>query len=58
MLGIENGRHGIAGTLAWPGRSCKTMGRRLPVDWDGDEAGGGYMTKDVADLFDEARQLT
>lgn len=54
LINIENGRYGIAGTLAWPGRYCKAMGRRLPIEWD-EEAGGYFMSKEIASLFAAAR---
>ena len=39
---IPNGRYGVAGVLAWPGRYCAAVNRHLPVRWKGgsDDSGG------------------
>ncbi len=33
QVSIPNGAHGVAGVLAWPGRHCAPMGRKLPRSW-------------------------
>lgn len=57
-LGIPNGKYGVAGVLAWPGRHCKAVGRTLPTEYeegpDG-ESGIYWMNPDVAALFVAAR---
>lgn len=40
MLAIPNGKHGVAGVLAWLGRHCLKVGRRQP---------------EIAELFGAAR---
>jgi hypothetical protein len=52
-LEIPNGRYGLAGVLAWPGRYCTAVGRTMPVQWV--EGGSYWMTPDVAALFQKAR---
>jgi Family of unknown function (DUF6416) len=47
-LGIPNSRYGLAGVLAWPGRYCNALGRRLPTRHDDD---GYWMEPEVARLF-------
>ena len=59
MLAVPNGKYGIAGVLAWPGRYSLGMGRALPVEAeDGDGEGGAnyWMTDDLAALFSAARK--
>lgn len=53
-LEIPNGRYGIAGVLAWPGRYCLKMGRWLPVSWSEDE-GVYWMEPKIAQMFAEVR---
>ncbi len=56
QLEIPNGRFGLAGTLAWPGRHCAAVARKLPVRWRELEDDSEYwMTAEVADLFRSAR---
>ncbi len=52
-LGIPNGRYGLAGVLAWPGRYCAAVERSLPVHWV--EGGSYWMTAEMASLFRRAR---
>lgn len=57
-LDIPNGKYGIAGVLAWPGRHCKAVGRHLPIGMvEGDPTTGAKysMATDVAALFSKAR---
>lgn len=56
-LGIENGAHGIAGIVAWPGRWSRKLGRVFPITTDGREDGGTdySMTAPTAELFTRAR---
>jgi hypothetical protein len=55
---IPNGRYGVAGVLAWPGRHCAAVNRHLPVQWKegSDDSGGLYWFEpETADLFRKAR---
>ena len=57
-LGIPNGKYGIAGVLAWPGRHCAAVNRIPPWSWEYGPVGGSadyWMEKDVADLFKRVR---
>lgn len=57
-LGIPKGANGVAGVLAWPGRYCLTMNRRLPQHWKNGEDGAPstyWMDADVAALFKAVR---
>ncbi|PZS29528.1 MAG: hypothetical protein DLM58_15305 [Pseudonocardiales bacterium] len=56
-LGIPNGKYGIAGVLAWPGRHCTAAGRPLPIRNDEGAAGGStYWIPEIpARLFAQAR---
>jgi hypothetical protein len=51
-LHIANGRFGVAGVLAWPGRYCYAVEREFPVKW---ETGDYWMAAEIADLFKQAR---
>ncbi|MBW0116609.1 DUF6416 domain-containing protein [Pseudonocardia abyssalis] len=58
MLRIPNGKHGVAGVLAWPGRHCAAVNRTWPWSWSSylQEGTPGYwFTPDVAQLFRDAR---
>lgn len=59
MLGIPNGKHGVAGVLTWPGRHCFAVNRSWPWSWAGYQQEGaqaGYwFTLEVAQLFRDAR---
>ena len=55
---IPNGRYGVAGVLAWPGRYCAAVNRHLPARWQegSDDSGGIYWFEpEVADLFRRVR---
>lgn len=57
-LDIPNGRHGVAGVLAHPGRFAYKVQRPLPSDWRYDEASGEslyWMDEGIADIFKAAR---
>jgi hypothetical protein len=55
-LDIRNGKHGVAGIVAWPARHCAEMGFN-PLFRYGD--GGVYrMDRATADLFAEARSAS
>jgi hypothetical protein len=59
MCGIPNGRNGVAGALAWPGRHALQIGRRLPTQWREDvDAGTSYywIPLEVAEVFKTARE--
>ncbi len=58
MLGIANGKHGVAGVLAWPGRYCFAVSRVLPWSWEypvENEPAVYWFTTEMADLFGRAR---
>ena len=55
-VGIANGRHGVAGVLAWPGRYCVASDRKLMWEWeypDGEQA-VYWLASETADLFRKA----
>jgi hypothetical protein len=57
-VGIPNGKHGVAGVLAWPGRYAFAVGRRQPWSWAYPIEGGNavyWFADDVAELFRQAR---
>ncbi len=57
-LEIPNGKYGVAGVLAWPGRHSATVNRYLPVRYEDGPKGGSanyWMTSDVASLFRKVR---
>jgi hypothetical protein len=57
-LGIPNGKYGIAGVLAWPGRHCAAVGRPPLWSWEYGPAGGSadyWIEEHVADLFRKVR---
>ena len=58
MLSIANGRHGVAGVLAWPGRHCFDAGRLLPWSWKYPEENAPavyWFSPEMAELFGKAR---
>lgn len=58
MLAIPNGKHGVAGVLAWPGRHSVKAGRRLPWSWEYPEEYGPavyWFEPEIAELFGAAR---
>lgn len=60
-LELPNGKYGVAGVLAWPGRHGNALGRSIPCSrTDGDPKDGDgalyWMEPELADLFRKARQ--
>ncbi len=57
LLSIRNGRHGVAGVLAWPGRHCVKVDRKWPwsFDYPDGETAVYWFTPENAALFAEAR---
>lgn len=54
-LGFAN-EFGVAGTLAWPGRFCYAVGRKLFIRWEETKEGSIYSIEPhVATLFQQAR---
>jgi hypothetical protein len=60
MIGLANGRHGLAGVVAWPSRQCAEMGRTPPFRYEGPpapgETGSYWMDPETAQLFIAARE--
>jgi hypothetical protein len=56
-VGIPNGKHGVAGVLAWPGRHSFAVGRTWPWSWSYPDGGNAvyWLTDEVAALFRQAR---
>jgi hypothetical protein len=57
-LSIPNGKHGVAGVLAWPGRHCFAVNRTWPWSWSSYQQEGvpGYwFSPEVSQLFRDAR---
>jgi hypothetical protein len=57
-VGIEKGKYGVAGLLAWPARHSYAVGRQLPVWYEDGPVGGSadyWIEPDVADLFKKAK---
>jgi len=53
-LGLDKGKYGVAGVLAWPGRYAAAMGRQMPVSFEAGEVGKSanyWVTADIAALF-------
>jgi len=53
-LDIPNGKYGVAGALAWPGRHSYAVGRWLPVRYEKGPVGDGalyWMEPEVGALF-------
>lgn len=59
-IGLTNGRHGLAGVVAWPSRQCAELGLVPPFRFDNsaapNEAGTYWMDPETAELFTAARQ--
>jgi hypothetical protein len=56
---IPNGKYGIAGVLAWPGRHCAAVQRHLPNHYQEGPVGGSasyWMDEQTAALFRNARE--
>ena len=56
---LKTGVHGLAGTLAWPGRHCYSVGREPFLTTRTDEDQGTFfsMTKEVAELLKQAKEV-
>ena len=56
---LKTGIHGLAGTLAWPGRHCYAVGREPFLETRVDDDHGTFfrMTKAVSDLLAQAREV-
>jgi hypothetical protein len=58
-IGLSNGRHGLAGIVAWPSRQCAELGLAPPFRFDGPaapgETGSYWMDAEAAALFISAR---
>lgn len=55
---IPNGKYGVAGVLAWPGRHSAAVSRWLPCRYEDGPVGASanyWMTNEVAALFRKAR---
>lgn len=59
-IGLANGRHGLAGVVAWPSRQCAEMGLTPPFRYESPpapgETGSYWMDPETAQLFIAARQ--
>jgi hypothetical protein len=59
-IGLTNGRHGLAGVVAWPSRQCAELGFVPPFRFDNSaapsEAGTYWMDPETAELFRAVRQ--
>lgn len=59
-IGLANGRHGLAGVVAWPSRQCAEMGRTPPFRYESPpapgETGSYWMDPETAQLFIAARE--
>jgi Family of unknown function (DUF6416) len=59
-IGLANGRHGLAGVVAWPSRQCAEMGLTPPFRFDSPAAPGDtgsyWMDPETARLFIAARE--
>jgi hypothetical protein len=58
-IGLTNGRHGLAGVVAWPSRQCAELGFMPPFRFDNtaapNEAGVYWMDPETAELFTAVR---
>jgi Family of unknown function (DUF6416) len=59
-IGLANGRHGLAGVVAWPSRQCAEMGLTPPFRFDNPATPGEmssyWMDPETAQLFIAARE--
>jgi Family of unknown function (DUF6416) len=59
-IGLSNGRHGLAGVVAWPSRQCAELRYLPPFRFDNsaapNEAGTYWMDPETAELFRAVRQ--
>ena len=58
-IGLANGRHALAGVVAWPSRQCAEMGLNPPFRFDAPtapgETGSYWMDPETARLFSNVR---
>jgi hypothetical protein len=58
-IGLSNGRHSLAGVVAWPSRQCAELGLAAPFRFENPGAPGDtgsyWMDADTASLFVAAR---
>ena len=58
-IGLINGRHGLAGVVAWPSRQCAELGFVPPFRFDNsagpNEAGAYWMDPETAEVFTSVR---
>jgi hypothetical protein len=58
-IGLANGRHALAGVVAWPSRQCAEMGLNPPFRFENPaapgETGNYWMDPETARLFTAAR---
>jgi hypothetical protein len=61
-IGLSNGRHSLAGVVAWPSRQCAELGLMPPFQFDDPAEPGGtgsyWMDARTAALFIKARAYT
>jgi hypothetical protein len=61
-LGLPNGKYGVAGILAWPGRHCAAVDRVLLCRFEEASAPGAsgtyWIDQEVANLFTKVRHGT
>lgn len=59
-IGLANGRHALAGVVAWPSRQCAEMGLTPPFRYESPpasgETGSYWMDPETAQLFIAARE--
>jgi hypothetical protein len=58
LLDIPNGKYGVAGVLAWPGRHCLAVNRSVPCRYEDGPKGGSanyWMDSEIASLFRKVR---
>jgi Family of unknown function (DUF6416) len=59
-IGLSNGRHGLAGVVAWPSRQCSELGLVPPFRFDNsaalNDAGSYWMDPETAEVFIAARE--
>ena len=55
---VLDDRFVLAGTLAWPGRYCYAVGRKVAIEWSSQSDGSKYWMEPVtADVFRQAKEL-
>ncbi|SES11975.1 DUF6416 domain-containing protein [Lentzea albida] len=57
LLGLEKGKHGVAGLLGWPRRHCLAVGRTWLWEWEypRGETACYWVTAEIAALFQDVR---